>query len=174
MVVDVKVTSSTQDLLENYDADDLLRTIPYNYQLDMRALMTYKGKIKSTTKTTIQLSNQIHDWLIDLSKNNNIAPSLLFNFLIETVANCGKIHTKNIKNALNCYYYAATYNRSLLAEILSEYAQSNFYSTETGLSEEGVALFLTMSEDGKKLIHNITLPENPTGQNYTPTNSIIG
>lgn len=174
MVVDVKVTNSTQDILKNYDADDLLRTIPYNYQLDMRALMTYKEKTKSTTKTTVQLSTQIHEWLMDLSKNNDIAPSLLFNFLIETVANCGKIHTKNIKHALDCYYYAATYNRSLLAEILSEYAQSSFYSNETGLSEDGVAYFLAMSEEGRALIHNITLPENPTGQKHTPTSSIIG
>ena len=80
-----------------------------------------------------------------MAENNNIPLSLLFNFLIETVANCGKIHTKRIKQALDCYYYAATHDKSLFSQILSEYALSDFYKEDIGLSEEGVAYFLATS-----------------------------
>ena len=80
-----------------------------------------------------------------MAENHNIPFSLLFNFLIETVANCGKVHTKRIKQALDCYYYAAAHDKSLFSQILSEYALSDFYKEDVGLSEEGVAYFLATS-----------------------------
>lgn len=145
MVAKIKVTNSVKEILNDYDADELLRTIPYDYKLDLTTVHSYSNKVKSTTPISITLTTQILDWLTAMAENNNIPLSLLFNFLIETVANCGKIHTKRIKQALDCYYYAAAHDKSLFSQILSEYALSNFYKEETGLSEEGVAYFLATS-----------------------------
>lgn len=159
MVAKIKVTNSVKEILNDYDADELLRTIPYDYKPNIDAIHTYSSKVKSTTPISITLTTRIHDWINAMAKNHNIQFSLLFNFLIETVANCGKINTKNIKKALDCYYYAAAHDKSLFSQILSEYALSDFYKEDTGLSEEGIAYFLTTSEIGKELIRNIT-PEN--------------
>lgn len=145
MVTKIKVTNSVKEILNDYDADELLRTVPYDYKLDLTTVRSYSNKVKSTTPISITLTTQILDWLTAMAENNNIPLSLLFNFLIETVANCGKIHTKRIKQALDCYYYAAAHDKSLFSQILSEYALSNFYKEETGLSEEGVAYFLATS-----------------------------
>lgn len=145
MVTKIKVTNSVKEILNDYDADELLRTVPYDYKLDLTTIRSYSSKVKSTTPISITLTTQILDWLTAMAENNNIPLSLLFNFLIETVANCGKIHTKRIKQALDCYYYAAAHDKSLFSQILSEYALSNFYKEETGLSEEGVAYFLATS-----------------------------
>ena len=145
MVTKIKVTNSVKEILNDYDADDLLRTVPYNYKLDHATVHSYSNKVKPTTSISITLTTQILDWISAMAENNNIPLSLLFNFLIETVANCGKIHTKKIKQALDCYYYAAAHDKSLFSQILSEYALSDFYKEETGLSEEGVAYFLATS-----------------------------
>ena len=145
MVTKIKVTNSVKEILNDYDADDLLRTVPYNYKLDHATVHSYSNKVKPTAAISITLTTQILDWLTAMAENNNIPLSLLFNFLIETVANCGKIHTKRIKQALDCYYYAAAHDKSLFSQILSEYALSDFYKEETGLSEEGVAYFLATS-----------------------------
>lgn len=153
--IDTKITDSAKDILNNYDADDLLHTIPHDYKLNPIILKTYKNKIKSTTPTSITLSTQTYNWLTALSENNNVPFSLIFNFLIETVADCGKVNTKNIKRALDCYYYAVNHDRSLFSQILDKYVESGFYDEETGLDEEGIAYFLTVSEDGRKLIKSI-------------------
>ena len=145
MVTKIKVTNSVKEILNDYDADDLLRTVPYDYKLDLTTVRSYSNKVKPTTHISITLTTQILDWLTAMAENNNIPLSLLFNFLIETVANCGKIHTKRIKQALDGYYYAAAHANSLFSQILSEYALSDFYKEETGLSEEGVAYFLATS-----------------------------
>lgn len=145
MVTKIKVTNSVKEILNDYDADELLRTVPYNYKLDLTTVHSYSSKVKSTTPISITLTTQILDWLTAMAENNNIPFSLLFNFLVETVANCGKIHTKRIKQALDCYYYAAAHDKSLFSQILNEYALSDFYKEETGLSEEGVAYFLATS-----------------------------
>ena len=173
MVVNIKITSTTEDILKNYDADDLLRTIPNDYKLNTHILNSYQNKVHSTTPIDIELTDQMYNWVTALSENNNVPFALVFNFLIETVADCGKVNTKSVKHALNIYYHAVAHDRSLLSQILNEYAQSGFYSTETGLSEEGVAYFLTTSEIGRELIRNYNItPENPTGQSHTPTNQI--
>ena len=145
MVTKIKVTNSVKEILNDYDADDLLRTVPYDYRLDLDTVHSYSSKVKSTTPISITLTTQILDWITAMAENNNIPLSLLFNFLIETVANCGKIHTKRIKQALDCYYYAAAHDKALFSQILSEYALSDFYKEDIGLSEEGVAYFLATS-----------------------------
>ena len=145
MVTKIKVTNSVKEILNDYDADDLLRTVPYDYRLDLDTVHSYSNKVKPTATISITLTTQILDWITAMAENNNIPLSLLFNFLIETVADCGKIHTKRIKQALDCYYYAAAHDKSLFSQILSEYALSDFYKEETGLSEEGVAYFLATS-----------------------------
>ena len=157
MVTEIKVTNSVKEILNDYDADALLRTVPYDYKLNPTTVHSYSSKIKSTTPISITLTTQILDWLTAMAENHNIPFSLLFNFLIETVADCGKIHTKNIKQALDCYYYALNHNKSLFSRILEGYSNSGFYYTEEtkatpnpGLNEEGIAYFLTLSEERKK------------------------
>ena len=145
MVTKIKVTNSVKEILNDYDADDLLRTVPYDYKLDHATVHSYSIKVKPTTSISITLTTQILDWLTAMAENNNIPLSLLFNFLIETVADCGKVHTKRIKQALDCYYYAAAHDKSLFSQILSEYALSDFYKEDIGLSEESVAYFLATS-----------------------------
>lgn len=145
MVTEIKVTNSVKEILDDYDADALLRTVPYDYKLNPTTVRSYSSKVKSTTPISITLTSQIQDWINAMAENHNIPFSLLFNFLIETVANCGKIHTKKIKQALDCYYYAAAHDRPLFSQILSEYALSGFYKEETGLSEEHIAYFLATS-----------------------------
>ena len=96
MVTKIKVTNSVKEILNDYDADELLRTVPYDYKLDLDTVYSYSSKVKSTTLISITLTTQILDWITAMAENNNIPLSLLFNFLIETVADCGKIHTKRI------------------------------------------------------------------------------
>lgn len=145
MVAKIKVTNSVKEILNNYDADELLRTVPYDYKPNLNAIYSYSSRVKSTTPISVTLTTQILDWLTAIAENNDISLSLLFNFLIETVADCGKIHTKRIKQALDCYYYAAAHDKALFSQILSEYALSDFYKEDIGLSEEGVAYFLATS-----------------------------
>lgn len=140
----IKVTNSVKQILNDYDADDLLRTVPYNYKLDRATVHSYSNKVKPTTSISITLTTQILDWLTAMAQNNNLSLSLLFNFLVETVADCGKINSKKIKQALDCYYYAVANDRELASQILSEYALSSYYE-KTGLNEEGVAYFLATS-----------------------------
>ena len=157
--MEIIVTNSTKDILQVYDENDLLCTIPNNYKVDPLTLKLYAKRCEPTQSVELNLTESHIDFLTALAQNANVPLSLLFNFLIETVANCGKINTKNIKKALDCYYYAAAHDKSLFSQILSEYALSDFYKEDTGLSEEGIAYFLTTSEIGKELIRNIT-PEN--------------
>lgn len=145
MELKIKITTSTKEIINNYDADDLLRTIPYDYRLNQATLNLYKAKPAITSSIT--LTEQIYNWLNAMAKNNNIPFSLLFNFLIETIADCGKTHTKKIKQALDCYYYAVAHDKSLFSQILSGYALSGFYNENVGLSEEGVAYFLATSSE---------------------------
>lgn len=144
MVTKIKVTNSVKEILNNYDADDLLRTVPYDYRLDHATVHSYSNKVKPTATISITLTTQILDWITAMAQNNNLSLSLVFNFLVETVADCGKINSKKIKQALDCYYYAVANDRELASQILSEYALSSYYE-KTGLSEEGVAYFLATS-----------------------------
>ena len=112
MVTKIKVTNSVEEILNDYDADDLLRTVPYDYRPDLDTVHSYSNKVKPTATISITLTTQILDWITAMAENNNIPLSLLFNFLIETVANCGKVHTKRIKQALDCYYYAAAHDKA--------------------------------------------------------------
>lgn len=146
------VTETVNDILARYDADDLLRTVPYDIQINHETVRVYQSKNKPTKNITLTLSEQMHDWLTALSENNNIPIAPLFNFLIEVIANCGRVNTKDIKHALDCYYYSAAHDKTLFSRILSAYAESDFYDPDEGLSEEGVAYFLATSETGRSIV----------------------
>lgn len=155
--MEIMVTNSTKDILQVYDENDLLRTIPNNYKVDSLTLKSYAKRCKPTQSVQLNLTESHINFLTALAENNNIPLSLLFNFLIETVTNCGKIHTKRIKQALDCYYYALNHDKTLFSRILEGYSNSGFYYTEEtktkpnpGLNEEGVAYFLTLSEEREK------------------------
>lgn len=139
------ITNVTKDVLQLYDENDLLRTIPNNYKLNSLILKSYSKHCKPTQLVELNLTESHINFLTALAQNANAPFSLVFNFLIETVADCGKIHTKRIKQALDCYYYAVAHDKELFSKILSEYALSNFYKEDVGLSEEGVAYFLATS-----------------------------
>lgn len=151
------VTIEVKDILQVYDENDLLRTIPNNYKIDSLVLKLYAKRCKPTQSVELNLTESHINFLTALAENANAPLSLLFNFLIENVADCGKINTKNIKQALDCYYYAAAHDKALFSRILESYSNSGFYYTEEtkakpnpGLNEEGIACFLTLSEERKK------------------------
>lgn len=155
--MEIIVTNSAKDILQSYDENDLLRTIPNNYKVDSLIVKSYAKRCKPTQSVELNLTESHINFLTALAKNANTPLSLLFNFLIETVADCGKINTKNIKQALDCYYYAVAHDKSLFSRILEGYSNSGFYYTEEtkakpnpGLNEEGIACFLTLSEERKK------------------------
>ena len=145
MELTLNISPEAKNILEIYDENDLLRTIPNDYRLNSNMLNIYKKRIKSLASVQINLSSDRHTLLKSYSYNANTTMALVFSFLIETVANCGKIHTKKIKQALDCYYYAAAHDKSLFSQILSEYALSSFYKEDIGLSEEHIAYFLATS-----------------------------
>ena len=91
----------------------------------------------------------------------NAPISLVFNFLIETVADCGKIQTKAITRASNNYYEVASNSfddeksKNLFKKVLDGYSNSGFYDYHQCLSEQGIADYLTISEEGKALVDEI-------------------
>jgi len=145
------LSDHVKNILNDYDAEKLLNTIPDNYFsehfLPPASVLERKIKLPIDTSTPVTLSKKSCEWLKGASSNQQISLSLLFNFLIECVADCGKIHTKNISRALDCYYYAVNNDKELFSRILSEYADSVYYNDEIGLSEEGIAYFLTLSQE---------------------------
>lgn len=155
--MEIMVTNSAKDILQLYDENDLLRTIPNNYKVDSLIVKSYAKRCKPTQSVELNLTESHINFLTALAKNANTPMSLVFSFLVETVADCSKINTKNIKQALDCYYYAVAHDKSLFSRILEGYSNSGFYYTEEtkakpnpGLNEEGVACFLTLSEERKK------------------------
>ena len=150
MELALNISPEAKNILEIYDENDLLRTIPNDYKLDSNMLNIYKKRIKSLVSVQINLSSDRHTQLESYADNANAPMSLVFSFLIETVADCGKIQTKAISRALDCYYYALNNDKKLFSRILEEYSNSSFYNKEIGLSEEGVAKFLTISDERKE------------------------
>ena len=93
-----------------------------------------------------------------IAQNHNAELDIIFNFLIETVVDCGKIQTKAITRALNNYYKVASNSfddeksKNLFKKVLDGYSESGFYDYYQCLSEQGIADFLTISEEGKALV----------------------
>lgn len=151
----LKVTPEVKDILNKYDVNKVLSTIPKDYEVTLSALASYNRTIKETEIIKINdLSEENHNWLSAIAKNNNTSFALVFNFLIECVANLGKITSKKVSEALNCYYLAvidaSRGNNYFLSKILEGYVQSGFYYEEIGLSEEGIANFLTITKERKR------------------------
>lgn len=161
MELEVKITSETRDILNNYDADKLLDTVSKEYTPNVIAMNIYSEKVKLLPLAIkVDLSEENIDRIIAISKNTSAPISLIFNFLIETVADCSKIQTKKVAHALENYYKLVVNHEDqvcgeLLSRILEEYGNSGFYNEEIGLSEEGIANFLTLSEEGKNIVQEI-------------------
>lgn len=159
--IEIGITQETKDILDKYDAEQLLNTIPNDYQLTESSLKLYDNKVKILPlPINISLSEETIARLTAISNNTNAPIALVFNFLIENVANCGKIQTKKVAHALDNYYKVAlNHNDPILGELLSQildgYANSGFYDAEEGLSEKGIADFLTLSDEGKQLVQEI-------------------
>lgn len=157
----VKITEETKNLLDSYETEPLLRTVSGSYSINPIALKLYSERAHILpSPSLITLSNKTYDRLVAMSQNLNAPIDLIFNFLIETVADCSKIQTKKVAHALENYYKLVVNHDDqvcgpLLSRILEEYGNSGFYNEEEGLSEEGIANFLTLSEEGKNIVQEI-------------------
>lgn len=157
--IEINITPEVKDILDKYDTEKLLNTIPKDYQIAPTALAVYSRTVKSDlSPALITISEASEQYLNATAQNLNAPISLVFNFLIETVADCGKIQTKAITRALNNYYEVASNSfddeksKTLFKKVLDGYSESGFYDYYQCLSEEGIADFLTISGEGKALV----------------------
>lgn len=159
--IEVKITKETKDILDIYDTEQLLQTVPYDYQVPISAVKIYLKNVKPLPSSVlVTLSDETLNRLNSMAQNCNAELDIIFNFLIENVCNCGKIQTKKIAHALENYYKVVVNHEDqvcgeLLDRIFEEYGNSGFYNEKIGLSEEGIANFLTLSEEGKNIVQEI-------------------
>ena len=160
--IEINITPEVKDILDKYDTEGLLKTIPRDYQIAPTALAVYSRTVKSDlSPALITISEASEQYLNATAQNLNAPISLVFNFLIETVADCGKIQTKAITRALNNYYEVVANSfddeksKILFKKILDGYANSGFYDYHQCLSEQGIADYLTISREGKALVDEI-------------------
>lgn len=159
--IKVKITEETKNILDIYDTEQLLKTVPYDYQVPISAVKIYSKSVTPLpSPVLVTLSDETLNRLNSMAQNINVPLNLIFNFLVENVCDCGKIQTKKVAHALENYYKVVVNHEDqvcgeLLSRILEGYGNSGFYDEETGLSEEGIANFLTLSEEGKNIIREI-------------------
>lgn len=158
--MELNITMTTKNILDVYDADKLLSTISHEYSISASSIKVYSQKANPVLSVSVSLSTDNINYLKSISQNLNVPISLVFNFLVENVCDCGKIQTKKIAHALENYYKLVVNHDDpvcgpLLNKILVEYGNSGFYDEETGLSEEGIANFLTLSNEGKNIVQEI-------------------
>ena len=170
-MVSIKVMSTpiVKDILNKYDVNKLLTTILQDYTIHSKALETYLNKIDTAQVIQIQLelSDDSFTYLKGLSSNHNTTPSNILNYLIEMVADCSKIQSKQVSHALDSYYYmfAEASNRNSthrdyyvsLFKKFSELYELYYYEFDAPvtLSDERIAMFLTLSSDGQALVREI-------------------
>lgn len=157
--IEINITPEVKDILSKYDTERLLNTIPRGYQITPTALTIYSRTAKpDPSPTLITISEASEQYLNATAQNLNAPISLVFNFLIETVVDCGKIQTKAITRALNNYYEVASNSfddeksKILFKKVLDGYSNSGFYDCYQCLSEQGIADYLTISSEGKALV----------------------
>lgn len=158
--IEINTTPEVKDILDEYDTEGLLNTIPKDYQIAPTALAVYSRTAKpDPSPTLITISAKSEQYLNAIAQNLNAPISLVFNFLIETVVDCSKIQTKAITRALNNYYKvflnASKHDEKseiLFKKVSDSYAESGFYDYYQCFSEQGIADFLTISQDGKALV----------------------
>ena len=103
--MELKITTNTKEILDIYDANDLLlRGVSRDCSVNSAILNNYKANIKSTFLADIPLLPQSVDFITALAQNAQAPVSLVFNFLIENVCDCSKIQTKKVTRALDNYY----------------------------------------------------------------------
>ena len=155
----VQLSQSAKNILDHYDVNDLLtRTIPQDYHIpNSVCLEIYKLKTKFDTSVILTLNDTALQVLKSYAGNYpDYAHNEILAYLIETVCDLSKIHTKDISEALNKYYEIARTNKMRLIKILDAYANSLYYPKEKelngeiiqteGLTEESLAYFLISSE----------------------------
>lgn len=158
--MELNITMTTKDILDVYDADKLLSTISHEYSISASSIEVYSQKANPVLSVSVSLSTDNINYLKAISQNLNAPISLVFNFLIENVCDCSKIQTKKIAHALENYYkLVVNHNDQICGELLDRifegYGNSGFYNEEIGLSEEGIANFLTLSSEGKNIVQEI-------------------
>lgn len=168
--MEVNITQEVKDLLDKYDTERLLCTISKDYQISPTALAIYAKTVKPLPlPVLITISDETNKFLYATAQSLNAPVPLVFNFLIETVADGSKIQTKAVTRALNNYYHLLTNSlkdegaKELFSKVLDEYADSVYYDHYQCLSEQGIADFLTISQEGKALADEMEAYRNKEG-----------
>ena len=129
----IQVPQAVSHVLNKYDINDLLtRAIPNDYSLSNSAyLEIYKIKTKFDTPVTITLTDAATQTLKSFADNYpNYTHIEILSYLIETVCDLSKVHTKDISEALNKYYNIAETDKTRWATILDAYSNSLYYPKE--------------------------------------------
>ena len=129
----IQVPQAVSHVLNKYDINDLLtRAIPNDYSLSNSAyLEIYKIKTKFDTPVTITLTDAATQILKSFADNYpNYTHIEILSYLIETVCDLSKVHTKDISEALNKYYNIAETDKTRWATILDAYSNSLYYPKE--------------------------------------------
>lgn len=129
----IQLPQNVKNILDKYDINDLLiRAIPKNYHIANSAyLEIYKIKTKFDTPVTITLTNTATQVLKSFADNYaNYTHIEILSYLIETVCDLSKVHTKDISTALNKYYSIAETDKIRWATILDAYSNSLYYPRE--------------------------------------------
>lgn len=129
----IQVPQAVSHVLNKYDINDLLtRAIPNDYSLSNSAyLEIYKIKTKFDTPVTITLTDAATQVLKSFADNYpNYTHIEILSYLIETVCDLSKVHTKDISEVLNKYYNIAETDKTRWVTILDAYSNSLYYPKE--------------------------------------------
>lgn len=172
----LKVSKAVKDILDMYEINKLLGTIPTDYKMNPAYLKVYLSKSNMTEVVDIELTDSHLEYLNNMAKNYNIKASEMLAFLVEMVCNCGKINTKAISRAIDNYYSVVNNMwdsslsedtrqkyKDLYKELLDEYSESGYGDDKDGntvLSEEAIVRFLDVTNRGKELQSRIEALNN--------------
>lgn len=165
VVKTIPTTEEVKDILDRYDINSLLKTVPNDYNFSNMKQLKERMETLMITTTTIEVTDETITYLNSIAQNYKMPIPIIITFLVENVCDCGKVQTKKITRALNNYYEITTKAvcdqdqnaRRLFIRLLNEYSESVFYDEQTGLSEKGIANFLTMSREGQALVNDMEL-----------------
>lgn len=137
--IKIKTSKSVKDILDRYDVNDLLtRAIPKDYHITDNYLDTYVRTTKFDTPVNLILNDEVKSQLQIIASNHpNFKQNEFLSYLIEMVADCGKINTKDINHALSSYYTLADKAsrrdlinhdvfQTLFRKLLNTYSESDF------------------------------------------------
>lgn len=165
VVKTIPTTEEVKNILDRYDINSLLKTVPNDYNFSNMKQLKERIETLMTTTTTVEVTEETITYLNSIAQNYKMPIPIIITFLIENVCDCGKVNTKKVARALDNYYEIITKAigsqdqnaRRLFCRLLNEYSESPFYDEQTGLSEKDIADFLTISREGQALVNDMEL-----------------